>query len=596
MPEQIPFSGATAKLPKQAERVGARVIPPTVKSASPLDGLTAPQPGASSVPYGLIGQRHDEYDAELLEKVEDLYVGGFHIQRKAAQYLVRLEGETDARFTERQKIFSYHAFFSQIVDQFVSDVFTQPLSVKPAADADDPNTPGDNPDENFYSEFEKDADRRGTSFVDLMVATLRTALKHRRALVAVDAPVLDGAGPASRAEEDTRGLRRLYAYECPIDRLIDWRVDDESGRLEWAVLYDRSQERAAPFGKRDKVREAWTAWSMGADGRAVWDRYEIAYSPKDAPQPETAVSRVDGGVTMFDRIPVLRFELSLGLWVGNKVGPQALEHWQRRTALGGAENRSLVAIPYVKYGPQANEAGGAIPSQQAEDSTRGSRPQAKFNSKGYLELDSKDEIGFAEAEGKCYALVDGQLEKLREAMFQVTFQMAASVQRNNTSMGRSGLSKSKDEDLTERVLRALGHEIRVFAVSIFDTISAARAEDVHWTTHGLDGYDSEDRQLLIQEALGLDQIANAIPSETFHVAHARAIAEKLLKGAVDVETLATIIDELKDGIHVKHEIAELMRSTTKDSLENPAPESTPAAKPDEDPGTRVPGEKKDAAE
>lgn len=572
---------------------------PAQAPARVVEDLDA-EPDADAVPYGILSQRNDDYDAELLEKIEDLYVGGFEIQRKAAKHLIRLEGETDAKFRERCRIASYIGFFSQIVDQFVADVFVQPLSVKPAADADNPNTPGELPDGEFYSEFLKNADRRGTSFVDLMKETLRAALKHRRALVVVDAPGTAGDPvPNSLADEDARGSRRLYAYETPVGRLIDWKIDDATGHYVWAVLYDRERTRESPWSAKGPVRESFTVWTIGErDGaRAKWARYVLTHKPEDPPQPETLVRVEERGETTFARIPILKFELSSGLHVGNKVGPQACEHWQRRSALIGAQNRSLVAIPYVKRGPQAPEAGGAIPADIAADQARGSRPVSQFNSRGYLELDAEDDFGFAEPEGRCYALVDQQLEKLREMMFQVVFQMAASVQRNNTSMGRSGQSKQKDEDLTARVLRALGHVVREFGVELFNFLALARGEDVHWTPHGLDAYDSEDREALIEEAQGLDAVAEAIPSETFHIAHARSIAEKLLKGAVDVETLATIVEELSDGIRAKHEIMNLKRDAEKEQVLNPDPPDpvggvpvpktrTSKFKPED--GTRVP--------
>lgn len=543
----------------------------------------------SGVTYGILNQRNGAYDPELIEKIDALYKGGFEIQRKARKYLCQLEGESAAKFAERAKIVAYIGFFSQIVDQFTSDVFTQPLSIKPAPDADDPNTPGEVPDKDFYSELEKNVDKRGTSFVDLMTVTLRTALKHRCALVIVDAPDV-GSEATNLYDEDEQGARRLYAYECPIDRLIDWECDDETGRFRFAILHDKDQRRADPYSRRNKVHETFTVWTIedAPGSTAQWVRYGVTYDEKEPPTAETYLRVEARGTTSFTRIPILRFELPDGLWVGNKVGPQAFEHWQRRSALIGAENRSLVAIPYVKLGPQAPAVGGAIPSDKSQDQSRGERPVAQFTSKGWLTLDAGDDLGFAEPEGRCYELIDQQLEKLREAMFQVTFQMAASVQRNNTSMGRSGMSKQKDEDLTGRVLRALGHAVRIFGVSIFETISEARGEDTHWTPHGLDGYDSEDRQALLEEAVSLDQVAEAIPSETFHLAHARAIVEKLLKGAIDVETMATILDELSQGIHAKHEMSELMMDAKKDAIQNPPPPAVPGVKPPQTPEAKPP--------
>lgn len=536
------------------------ILPPSVGATVGLE---------LGVNYGTLSQKHDEYDAALLEELEDLYVGGYAIQRKAAQYLPILVGEHASRHKERCTVSSFQPIYSQVVDQFTSDVFGQPLSVKPAADADNPNTPGEVPDKDFYSEFEKDCDKRGTSFVDLMVDTLRTALKKRYALVCIDAPEGDPSAPppASLAEEERLGTRRLYAYECPIEQLIDWRCDDRGGFV-WAILNKRERERETPFDRRGLTRETFTVWSM-VDGFASWMRYVISYDKDKPPKADEPLVKNGEGTTSFRRIPILRFELPAGLWVGNKIGTQQKEHYQRRSALISAENRSMVAIPFVAQGDQANAVGGPIPAEIAQDQDRGTNPVATFTSMGWLKLAKGDVFDFAEPAGHCYDLVDKQLGALAQEMRQVTFQMAASIRPTGAALGRSGLSKQKDEDLTARVLRALGHLIRGFSVLIFDTIAKARGEDVHWTPHGLDAYDSEDREQLLEEAISLDQVQ--IPSPTFRKVHKRAIAGKLLKGSVDPETMSTINTEIEDGVDAEEEMRQLMTDAKKDAIQNPPP-------------------------
>ena len=548
-------------------------MPPVPVPMTDVPGAPTFEPGAN---YGTLKQTSDEYDAKQIEELEDLYKGGYTMARKARQYLPQLVGEHPTRYAERCKVASYEPVFSQIVDQFTSDVFGQPLSVKPAADADNPNTPGDVPDKVFYPAFEANVDRRGKSLVDLMVDVLRTALKHGRAVVCIDAPDAAGATPVSRADEDAQGFTRLYAYELPVDQLIDWKSDDHGGFV-YCWLRKQECDRPTPFSRRETIRETFTLWEM-AGGVAVWSRYVVEYPKDKPPKDDQPVPKTESGTTTFKRIPVLRFELPDGLWVGNKVGTQQREHYQRRAALISAENRSLVAIPYVAQGPQAPAIGGSIPADVAMDQSRGENPVERFTASGYLKLAAGDTFGFAEPDGGCYELVDKQLDKLADTMRQVTFQMAASIRPTGAALGRSGLSKQKDQDVTGRVLRALGHLIRGFAVQVFETVSMARGEDVHWTPHGLDAYESEDREQVLEEAVSLDQVQ--IPSATFRKIHKRVTAGKLLRGNVAPEEMSVIYAEIDDGVDDEEETRQLMKDAAKDAIQNPpAPVvSPPSAK------------------
>jgi hypothetical protein len=544
------------------------------------------KPVGGSMAYGVLKQTHGEYDGGLLAEIEDLYVGGFRIIKKAKKYLVKLVNEHARRYDERCGTASYQPYFGQIVDQFTSDVFGQPLSIKPAADADNPNTPGEMPDKDYYSSLEKDVDGQGTLFVDLMLESLRCALKTRCAIVAYDAPRDDASTAVkSKADEEALGLNRLYAYHVPVEQLIDWKCKKGSKKgvreFEWAILNTVEQERETPADKRDVIVETFMVWTVGESGKAHWQKYVIRYKPDNKPQAETPVPLEDEGDSGFTQIPLLRLELSEGLWVGNKIGPQAKEHWQRRSALVGAQARSMVAIPFIKKGPEAPAVGGAIPAEITQNPHRGDRPVDKFNNEGWLELGSEDEAGFAEPKGSCYELVAKQLDELRDAMFSVNHQMAASIRPTHAgSLGRSGLSKQKDEDATARVLRALGHEIRQFAVRVYDAISRARGEDVHWTPHGLDGYDSEDPTVVLESAIALPQIP--IKSPTFRKVYKRVYAGKLLRGAVDPETMTTINGEIDDEVDDEVDQEKLVTEAAIDRIKNPPP---PIVAP---PGAQIP--------
>ena len=546
----------------------------------------------SALTYGKLRQTHPDYDAARMRELHDLHAGGYQIAKNAEKYLPPLVNEHGERTKERRRT-AYLNYFGQVVEQFTSDLFAQPLSIQPAPDADNPSTPGDLPDEDFYTLFESDCDLEGTAFVDLMKVTITQALVQRVAYVCLDAaadPDDPRDKPATRAQETAKGLGRIYAYDVSPRHVIDWKVGRGKRDLDWAVVSERTQDRESPEDVREAVTETFTVWRMAGE-TAAWERHVFSYDPKTPPKDEDRAKTITRGTTSFKRLPLMRMVLPKGLWVGNKAGPPQLEHWQRRSALVSAENRSLVAIPYVKRGPEIGAVGGAQPSDTQEDPNRGRDPVGQSQRKGWVEIGADDELGFAEPEGHCYALTSKELDELKDEIFRVVHQMAASVKNSASSMGRSGASKQQDGKLTTLVLRALGHEIRQFAVRVYRAIAEARGDDVVWSPNGLDNYEVIDRESVLEEAISIGPVTEAIPSETFHRLYVQQIAEKLVTG-VDPRTLGTMKDELEKGIGAQRELTAMVLDAKKDEIENPTPPAAPpppGAQPPKAPAPKTPG-------
>lgn len=494
--------------------------------------------------YEQLSQRNPEYDANLLCELTELFEGGYSILRSASKYAPCMPGEHPDRHKARCAKTSYQPYFGQIVGEFVSELFEQPLTIGAAADADNPETPGKVPDEDFYNTFAKDVDRKDMPFRDLMADVLITALVKRYGFVALDAPYMapEQAPPMNVAEEKALGTDRIYAYEVPVEQVIDWKVEGDG--FAWLIIHTKECDRTTPRGRRNTVIETFMVWEM-ENGAAVWEKWQIAYPKGKTPDPNAPLERMGGGVTSFPRIPVIRLNMPFGLWVGNKIGPQAREHYSRRCELVGATSDACAAIPYVKRGTEIGAQGGVLPSETQQDPTRGSNPVREARMKGWVAIGADDELGFAEPSGACFEVVDRQLDALKDAMFSVCHQMAASVRPTAGSMGRSGLSKQEDGKSTAKVLEALGKEVREFALKVYKLIADARDEEVEWQAHGLDTYEVDDREAVLEEAISLDQVD--IPSETFKRTHKYQVAKKLLVG-VDPVTLAQIKKEIEQGV------------------------------------------------
>lgn len=496
--------------------------------------------------YGQLKLRSDEYCPELWEKLDDLYTGGFQIESRASKYIPSLIGERINRHKERLQSAAYINYFGEIVGYFISALFTQELSVTEGADSDNPRTPGGEVTPGLYGEFAKNADGKGSPLQKVLRDLLRTAAIKKRALLMVDMPARPAdAKIASRADEERLGLDRVWCTELPLESLIDWECDDQ-GELLWAIVNRIECKRRTPRDYRNQVVETFKVWERDEDsGQVSWALYRAAYPKGKRPKDNDKVDQVDAGTVSFKRIPILELCLPDDLWIGNKIGPGAIEHYQRRTSLNAAENKSLVSLPVYKKGPQVGAVGGAVPSPQQRNPAAGRDPVGKFTAMGFVEIGKDDAIEFAEPHGRCYELVDKQLDKLKDELFRVTHQMAMSVGNDAGSTRRSGESKKQDRSDIGIVLGAFGSEVRSFALKLYDTIAGARGDDVEWTAHGLDDYDTEDRAELLAEALQLNDLK--IPSVTFRRLHTTRVALRIVRNAPPV-TQDQIRKEIQDNI------------------------------------------------
>ncbi len=519
--------------------------------------------------YSILKQTHPKYCPDIWSELSDLYVGGYTLIKAARRYLPSYEGENSRRYQERLQNASYINHMGQIIDFFTANLFSQDLVIKPAVDSDDPNTPGEAPAvDRYYEEFEHDADLCGKNFADLVKHIAGCALLKKRAIIAIDFPrpeIL--ATVETRADEDKLGLTRAYAYDVHVEEMIDWEKDD-FGRFQWVMLKRVITKRDTPLDRRDMMVEEFKLWTISPGGTASYQIFRTApRKPSDRIDDQEDITLYAEGATTFKRIPLIELEIPDGLWVGNKLGPLAMEHFRRRSALVSAENKSMFAIPYAKLGPEGPAAEGAMVAEVQENPNRGRDMVGKFHAQGYVVVGAGDDIGYLEPEGKAYSLVDQQLKDLIDEMFRIVHQMAQSVSNTSKNLGRSGLSKVMDHSSTEVVLSAYGALVRDFAKEVYDLIAEARDEDIIWTAYGLDDYNMEDRDMLLKEALAISNIP--IPSRTFKQEYLTRVAISLL-GSSDPETLEQIRQEIVEGVDHNEAMAELMAPTSPNGPNSPA--------------------------
>ena len=225
--------------------------------------------------------------------------------------------------------------------------------------------------------------------------------------------------------------------------------------------------------------------------------------------------------------------------------PLAKEHFQRRSDLAGSMCRNLVEIPYVKRGPEIPAVHAALPSQTQQNPHRGADPVGTAKSKGYVDIGSDDEIGFAGPSGRAYELASASANELRDEIFGAMNTMALALSNTGATVARSGLSKKEDRSATVIVQDYIGGIVRETSAAVYEMVSDGRGEEVEWVAVGANSYDREDRETLVAEATEVQLLT--LPSVTLHRLYATNLALALVPKASDAEQ-KLIRDELQSNI------------------------------------------------
>lgn len=543
---------------------------PPASYQSPKNGAQA---WDSALPYGLLNQTRPAdppcdrgYDDATWRELNDLFKGGYTIQVNAAKYIKSSVNELPERYQERLRLAAYINYFGSIVNGYTAAIHRRPVSVTPAADADDDATPGEMPDAETFAEFARNADLRGGTFQRLLHGATETSLVKGKALIAVDFPAMESE-PQTRYDSDVMGVARPYAYEVAPEQLIDWeyssqvqrtasigkdangadrRVEFTVGKFAWVILKTVAHRRESPTSSRAEPVEEFRMWERLPSGVIVWRLYRTPPVPKSGTiQDDTLIPLVAEGETKFREIPVIELRLPETLWLGNMIGLLCKEHWQRRSALLAGQQRALLPMAMIYLGSELGGFQQAQPSEAQQDPGRGDTLFAYYKKLGFGVLGKEDKLAFEAPPTDAFAIVDKELDALVNEIYRVAGKMAAGVSSTAKALARSGESKRADQDDFLTCVAAIAVIVADAARRVYQVISEALGEQVNWTVHGLDGYeDQEDRAQLLEEALQADSLS--IPSKTFKAEFQTRAAIRLLPGA-SPETQAQIRLEIVQG-------------------------------------------------
>lgn len=440
--------------------------------------------------YATLNQRNESVDLDELGDYGALYSGAKAVGARLDRLMPQRPEEHADVYKFRKSAFHYVNYAGPIINYYVAALFTARLEVRA--------TSGAAPE--WYAAFKNDVDQAGTDLVPFLRERLAMALVKRTSWVLVDFPDA-GAKPAESALEwEERGLGDGYLCAIDPECVLDWECDAK-GELKWAIVHSRETTREDPTQDRDTIVETWTIYR-----RETWERFQLTYKADKPPTADDDVLCIGGGpIATKGRVPLVRIEMPAGLWAMELLASPQVANFRARNALAWSLDRTCFSsrIFYLR-----------------EDFS--TRPVTGPGYGLYLGIDERVEHDAPPS--SAFEPVAKYVADTKDEIYRIANQLAQGVNNNAAAMGRSGESKDADNEALKALLCAFGEVVREAVSKIYKLLSMGRKEAVEWSISGLDCFNTEDLQALVETALG--EAGLDIPSPTFrrvratHVAHA----------------------------------------------------------------------------
>ena len=437
-----------------------------------------------------VRKEHPEYRTlnAVWPKYRDMYAGGEQFIGRSAQYLIPRLREPSDVFLERTNRAFYENYIGSIIDWYAATLFRREPTL--TFDGNDDSA------RQFYSEFADDCDLRGSTLSDFFRRQTIEALVAGRGFIVIDFPDL-GRKAKNRAEEDKLGLSRAYLCEYPAESLVNWQRN-ERGEFDWVVL--KTERRVDEAGAGEWViKRRWMYY-----GREEFQIYDQIERGGHAGSVELVKQGLHG-LAKKKVVPVVEFGFGDGMWLMNKAASLQLEHFNKSNALGWALTMGLFAMPVVYSDREWQECVGES---------------------YYLQLGPQDRFGWTEPEGHVYEVAMQNIDRLKEEIYRVCYVVNQALGSQSKTTQLTGLSKQRDYQITQEVLRGFGDRVKDTLKKILRMISGAREDGVLIDVTGLDEFDIGDFTSELADAEKL--LSLGIGSETFRSQVLKKLAAKYL--------------------------------------------------------------------
>ncbi len=448
--------------------------------------------GASVI--GLLNREHPAYRAkrEMWQRYLDFYVGGEQLRRNAGLYLVRRQKEPGEVYQERLTRAFYENYLGSIVDWYAATLFRT-----------EPTISFDKPAE-FYSEFLTDVDLEGRSFLEFCRKALIQALVYQQSFALIDFPRVT-AQTETRAEEDALGKSRAYLVNYTPANLINWKLD-QHGNFDWVVLRTESTSQPDFLSEEEVTEKRWAYYDK--QNFRIYTQTRRRSEGDSGPGEPVLVDEGQHGLAKLNRVPLVKLEVSDGLWLANKAVLLQQEHFNKTNALSWALHMGLFAMPVIYSDREWHQIVGEA---------------------YYIQLGPEDKFGWTEPEGHVYQLAADNLDRLKDEIYRICYLMSQAVGREARNLAQSAASKQRDQVVTNEVLRAYGDLVKAFMRRTLRLIAAARQDEVSIEVTGLDQFDVKDFTEELSNAQTLSLLVTG--SNTFAREMQKRLALKYLEDA-----------------------------------------------------------------
>lgn len=494
--------------------------------------------------YKHLKARHPSVDLRYLEEIRALYEGGPRLladRSVLGRLLPSLPGETEDSYSDRLRRAWYEPVMAEVIDFVVAGLGQDPARlVEPGDDAE----PDAQIDDELMAAFVANVRPPGgceppMTFHRLLAECARSAMLYGRWWTLVDAPYLGpDYRPVSRADQEQDGA--LNAYAIPLDpfTVMDW--EEQNGELAWAITHTSTSPRLDPSQGRDVKRHEFRLYTADA-----WALYVVETSmSKPEPGDDVLIQPSAQGRHPFGRVPILGGRLT-GLWAGSKLHSLARELLAESTGMTYAGLRSLFPQLYEFLEPSLPGIDEAM-DERASDVHRAVRtPRGPGRVQQRAKDDRAEYIGPDVAPFQHAMAV---IERIRSAMFAVTYQMALGADTKGAVIRRSAESKGKDGEAAAVILAELGELLRPHGAEVASTAARVRSPGKveGWSCRGFESFEAAALQDQIDQAVLLEGVS--IPSATYQIRRRLRLVRADLGADATPEVMAEIEKELQGAI------------------------------------------------
>lgn len=454
------------------------------------------------ITWELLNQRHDSYDEDRVNKLNLLLKGGYDIVRCAKVFMPQWKAENPQAYKDRLGFASYENNFGEIINDYSSTLFSKPLAVLPATDADDDDTPGEEPDSSTpYMQWQRKFTLDNQSMSDFMKTVQNESNATSCSYFGIDFKE-DGKTP--------------YAYCIDPCSVLDWETDEE-GNFIFLVLRDDECVRTSVRQSRNTITTTFTVWTR-VNEDVQFDQYQIIYPKDQEPKGDTPVPHIakDDAKLSFKDIPVIECRTEDSICVGQLIGPAAGALYMRYSTFLFCLNRGLNPLLVYKQGAEL-PANGDLAIMN-EDEGRGEFTVNRANTQGKAIIGPSDELTYAEMSGNVFAIAQDQLNKDKNELYRLVSSLNSLISNQGVSTAQtkaSGVAKMMDNTAKEHMLESYAKDVKEWVLKAFKVaFRALDSKDVVWQCKGMDNYKVVDEDTLMARIAILPMYKTNMPSKT----------------------------------------------------------------------------------